>query len=234
MIDAERIIKAEKILGYSFKDKDLLLTALTHSSYANKRAIDDNQRLEFLGDAVLDLLAADSLYKLINNKDEGFLTVARSRLVSGSALSTVLKGADVTPLMRFSEGVRDPNERNGARTRAALCEAIFGAVWLDGGISSATELFERLFAPHISSILATIDNALDPRGELQKYAAKNKLGEVIYETLHVDSDGSNFLYHVKVIVGDKSAEATGSNMRKAYAAAATEFLNKLKAVSEND
>ncbi len=215
----------EAALGFAFQDKSLLAEAFTHQSYANGRNdVADNQRLEFLGDAVLGLLCADKLYRALPGMDEGFLTVRRSHAVSGEALAEVARCTGLAPFMRFSPGVRDGAERSGTRTLAALVEAVFGAAWLDGGLDAVRGLFEKFLLPRLD--LSPGDGALhvDPRGELQTYALRAGLGEPKYETTCLDSDGSNFLYRATVRVGDASASATGGNTRKACAAAARAWL----------
>ncbi|MBP5542879.1 MAG: ribonuclease III, partial [Kiritimatiellae bacterium] len=100
------------ILGRTFSDNSLLATAFTHQSYAHGReGVEDNQRLEFLGDAVLGLLAADTLCRDDPGADEGVLTRRRSALVSGEALAALATRLGLPRFMRFSEGVRDQVER---------------------------------------------------------------------------------------------------------------------------
>ncbi|MBR0055857.1 MAG: ribonuclease III, partial [Kiritimatiellae bacterium] len=141
------VAAASAALGCSFANPSLLETAFTHQSYAHGRPGDeDNQRLEFLGDAVLGLLAADALYRADPAADEGVLTARRRALVSGAALARLAARLDIARFMRFSPGVRDTVERSGERTSAALVEAVFGAAWLDGGCAAATALFDRRFA----------------------------------------------------------------------------------------
>ena len=219
---------AEAALGYAFRNKALLVAAFTHRSYAHGRAgVADNQRLEFLGDAVVGLLAAAWLYRAAPDRDEGFLTMARSRVVSGAALAEVAARAGLGRFMRFSPGVRDKEELEGARTLAALCEAVFGAVWLDGGPPAAEALFGRLLVGRLEESLGEDAASGDPRGELQAWAHRKGLGEPVYETLREDGDGRVFVYEVRVGVGDRFATASAGSRRKACAAAAAALLDAL-------
>ena len=218
---------AEAAIGHVFRDKGLLVAAFTHRSYAHGRAgVDDNQRLEFLGDAVVGLIAASRLFMAAPGRDEGFLTVARSRVVSGATLAEVAAEAGLGRFMRFSPGVRDKEEREGARTLAALCEAVFGAVWLDGGLPAAEALFDRLLAGRLAKSLEEAAVG-DPRGELQAWAHRNGFGEPVYETLREEGDGRVFVYEVRVGVGDRFATARAGSRRKACAAAAAALLGTL-------
>ena len=218
---------AEKALGYVFGDKSLLEAALTHQSYANGRpAVSDNQRLEFLGDAVIGLLAAEHLYAAAPDRDEGFLTVERSRAVSGKSLAEIVRGLGLDAAMRFGKGVTDGNERSGDKTMAALCEAIFGAAWLDAGSDAARTLFARLIAPKID---ASLDEGIvhgDPRGELQALAHRLGFGEPRYEIVASNGDGKNFDYEVAATVRDVRAVGHGSSKKAAAAAAAAVLLEK--------
>lgn len=225
-IDTDAI---EELLGYSFCDKSLLAAAFTHQTYANfKAGVSDNQRLEFLGDAVIGLFTAEYLYLTAPSRDEGYLTIERSRIVSGKALAEIAAIEGWAHYMRFSAGVKNPNERLGQRTQAALCEAILGALWLDGGRSAVEPLFNRLFVPRIQKLLEDGVEHLDPRGELQNYSRNAGFGEPVYETLGEEGDGSHFTFTVSVKVGDKEQIATGSSKKRAYAAAAEAFLRRLQ------
>lgn len=218
------------ILGRTFSDNSLLATAFTHQSYAHGReGVEDNQRLEFLGDAVLGLLAADTLCRDDPGADEGVLTRRRSALVSGEALAALATRLGLPRFMRFSEGVRDQVERAGERTAAALLEAIFGAAWLDGGHDAARALFDSIFAEPLERLRAggMADDA-DPRGRLQTLARRLGLGEPEYRVVEATGDGRAFNYKVEVAAGGSTAAADGPSKRKAFAAAATRLLATLE------
>lgn len=230
--DRERI---EAVLGREFNDLSLLEEAFTHQSYANgKNAVPDNQRLEFLGDAVLDLLAADALFREFPQYDEGVLTAERSRLVSGDSLAAVAREFGLGAFMRFSKGVRNPEELHGVRTLAALAEAVFGATWLDGGLPAASALFDRFIKPRLPARDARLSSCIDPRGELQTHALRAGLGEPVYSTADVETDGCNFTYRVVVTVGGISATASAGNTRKACAAAALAWLEANKHLLDDE
>lgn len=227
----EMLEKAEEILDYHFNDFKLLETALTHQTFANgNSAVSDNQRLEFLGDAVLDLLSAELLYKLREDKDEGYLTIERSRAVSGEALAKVMKATSLPSCMRIGKAI-DDEQKYAVRTLAALCEALFGAIWLDGGLERTRALFDKLIAPSIKTSILEEDNHIDPRGELQALSHIRKGSEPIYKIDNVETDGHNYTYYASVEVLGHKATGTGKNVKKAYADAANALLQLLKSKS---
>lgn len=220
-IDTVAVLAA---LDVTMRNPSLLTTAFTHQSYANGRAgVEDNQRLEFLGDAVIGLLAAEALYRDDSSADEGVMTRRRSALVSGESLASIARNLDIAKYMRFSEGVHDINERTGTRTLAALLEAIFGAVWLDGGYDAVEALFERLFSAAIVSLRCIRDDD-DPRGALQTLTRRLGLGEPVYEIDCVSGNGNSFVYRARVSAGRYSASAEGPGKKKAAAFAAWRLL----------
>ena len=223
-IDTEAVCA---IIGYRFADTSLLETAFTHQSYAHGRSdAEDNQRLEFLGDAVLGLLSADALFRADAGADEGVMTARRSALVSGSALATAATRLGLPRFMRFSPGVRDETERSGARTAAALMEAVFGAVWLDGGLEAVRGLFGRVFGEDMAEVPED-DYLYDPRGRLQTLTRKMGLGEPEYSILEDRGAGSEPRVLAEVRAGDKAATGEGGGKRKAFAAAAARLLEQL-------
>lgn len=230
------VAAAEALLGRPFANPALLATAFTHQSYAHGReGVEDNQRLEFLGDAVLGLLAADALFRDDPEADEGLLTRRRSALVSGEALAALATQLGLPRLMRFSEGVRDQVERAGERTAAALLEALFGAVWLDGGPDVAQALFTRLFAESLARLRAGgAADVADPRSRLQTLSRHLGRGEPEYRVLASEGDGRAFNYRVEVSAGDAVATADGPSKRKAFAAAAAKLLAALEAGGDGD
>lgn len=214
-------------LGLEMRDSKLLEEAFTHQSYVSAHdGVRDNQRLEFLGDAVLGLLAAERLYLADGEADEGVLTKRRSVLVSGAALAAVAGKHDLAKYMRFAAGLRDENELRGQRTSAALVEALFGAVWLDGGYDAAARLFERLFADELASARDAAESD-DPRGRLQTLSRRMGLGEPEYAVTESGGNGHDFIYKASVRVAGRQATGEGPSKRKAFASAAEAMLGAL-------
>jgi ribonuclease-3 len=161
--------KLSTILGHPFKDPALLEQALTHPSlgYESQCHLPDNQRLEFLGDAVIQLLLSEFLFKRFPEADEGQLTKIRAQLVSTKALARIARSIDLGRHLRMSRG----EDHHGGRERdsclADAMEAVVGAVYLDGGMDVARSLAQRLFLPAIDS-LGEVPTDQNPKGQLQE------------------------------------------------------------------
>jgi ribonuclease-3 len=121
-------------LGITFKNEALLKTAFTHSSYANENGEASYERLEFLGDSILNFVVADVLFKKHPKKNEGFLTVARAEIVSGKNLATVAEKMEIVGFMRTGNGVIATEAKSSQKVKASLFEAIVGAIYLDLGM----------------------------------------------------------------------------------------------------
>jgi len=137
----------EAILGYQFNDRSLLVAALTHSSFGNEQGVGiNNERLEFLGDAVLEVNISEKLYLQFPNEREGSLTRMRAKLVSASKLADLAEKCNLGTYLRLGKG----EEAQGGRIRPSLLadamEAVLGAFYLDGGHDRATDLLTRLYA----------------------------------------------------------------------------------------
>ena len=135
----------EEKIGYHFKDKKLLETALTHSSYAReKNSAEYNERMEFLGDAMLDAIAGEELYRMFPGREEGFLSRTRASLVCEKFLFEVAMQRGIGEHLRLSAG----EEKSGGRSRPSILsdavEALIGAVFLDGGYEAARDVFSHL------------------------------------------------------------------------------------------
>jgi ribonuclease-3 len=148
---ADNVLKLADLelgLGYFFRDSGLLAAALTHSSFVNESegGVPHNERLEFLGDAVLSLCISSELFDRFPNAREGDLTRLRSRLVNASSLAELARNIGLDAYLRLGKG----EENQGGRKRDALLEdaldAVLGAVYEDGGFAAARELVRRLFA----------------------------------------------------------------------------------------
>ena len=159
----------ETLIGFAFADRALLEEALTHASLANKArsARRSNQRLEFLGDAVLQLTLSELLYRLWPQADEGFLTKARARLVSTTALARLARGLQLGSHLAMDRA----EEANGGRDRDSILadalEALAGAVYLDAGLDACSQWLARLFAEEVARLQAEPGDD-NPKGQLQE------------------------------------------------------------------
>jgi ribonuclease-3 len=217
----------EKRIGYAFKDASLLEAALvTPACRMEMPEIEDNQRLEFLGDAVFGLLSADAVYEAYPWDQEGRLTVRRTHLVSTSALVSAANRLGLGEFLKRNAGAQplSPN----AKVLADAMEAIMGAVWLDGGFDAAKAVFKKLDLPIGETLNEWSDN---PKGHLQVISQSMKPSRKPVYT--VDSvKGPSHAPTVTVTVevpGAGKATATANSVRKAETAAAAALLEKMEA-----
>jgi ribonuclease-3 len=162
----------ERRLGVVFRDKSLLQRALTHRSYLNEHPefpFEDNERLEFLGDAVLDFVTGEYLYHRFPEQREGSLTSLRSVLVRRNTLADFARQWDLGRHLMVGHGEAETGGRNRAATLCAAFEAVVGALYLDQGIGSVQALLEPLIVPQIALTLRErLDK--DPKSSLQELA----------------------------------------------------------------
>lgn len=215
---------AESIIGYKFKKPKLLIKALTHSSYSNEHKVESNERLEFLGDAVIEFIITERLYLEFNEK-EGDLSKIRAMIVSEKPLSEAI---DVLGLEKFLlKGVGE--SRNAISSKAVKCdlfEAIVGAIFLDGGIENAKAFFNRAIGEKLINIKINgyVD---DPKTKLQELL---KQAKIVYQTSKRGADHMP-TYHSNVYINDvKMGSGKGSNKRSAEEVAASNAINNLKQV----
>lgn len=170
----QRLSELESRLEYRFHDISLLVTALTHSSWANEHNTVHNERLEFLGDAVLEVNVSHELYKRFPTEREGSMTRLRSRLVSESKLAELACGLGLGDMIFMGRG----EESQGGRKRPALIadamEAVLGAVYLDGGHEEASALIHRIYAGKWP----------DPESNRKSKDYKTRLQEITQAQLH--------------------------------------------------
>ncbi len=143
-------------LGYTFKNKNLLKTALTHSSYANEHSCECNERMEFLGDAVLELCMSKYLYQVIS-LDEGVLTKTRAKAVCEGALDVYASKIDLSKYIFLGKGEEFSGGRNRPAIIADALEAVLGAIFLDGGFMDAYKVVFEFFIPYINDVTKVKD-----------------------------------------------------------------------------
>ena len=129
----------EELLGYTFRDKELLKTCFTHSTYSNNCGGESNERLDWLGDAVLDLVASDMLYRKAAGEKEGALTNLRKQYVSQAALTPISQQLGLMRYLRRSGG----KDNLKGKTASSLFEAVVGGIYLDGGFEAARRFLEK-------------------------------------------------------------------------------------------
>ena len=212
-----------EIFGYAFRNGALLTEALTTPACRMVRPdAPDNQRLEFLGDAVLGMLAAERLYAAFPEEAEGPLTVRRTHMVSAAALCAAANRHGLIARLRRNRGAKALSPK--AKTVADAVEAILGAAYLDGGFAAARTVFETLGLPTQGDVDdAWFDN---PKGELQERAqALKPPRHPVYELVKSSGAAHAPVFTVRVTVeGLGTAEASAGNHKQAEAAAAAALL----------
>jgi ribonuclease-3 len=222
----------EALAGYRFGDLSLLTTALTLPSWrTDAKTGANNQRLEFLGDAVLGLLAAEHLYASHTDTDEGGLSVLRIQIANGRALADVARRMGLSGLMRVGKS----EERSGGRDRegalADTLEALLGAIWLDGGCEAARAFFRRfLAAPVNADPMGAVLQTDNPKGRLQERTQACDGSVPLYTLVATVGPDHQPQYRVRVSLSTGfAAEASGTSKRAAEAAAAQAALDALDA-----
>ncbi len=217
----------EKKIGYTFKNKDLLQTALTHSSYANEvkeKRCENNERLEFLGDAVLGIIAAEYLYFHNSHVPEGELTRLRAMMVCEKSLHEFAVQIDLGQYMRLGHGEENTGGRQRPSILADAFEAVVAAVYIDGGLEAArkhvTFFADRFFSSHIKSSIKDYKTALQ---EIVQKNHSERLEYVLAAEKGPDHD-KEFVVEVHLnsnIIG----QGSGGSKKEAEQMAAKEALS---------
>ncbi len=174
----------ESIIGYHFKDRELLKLAFTHASIRYDKGYkgDDNQRLEFLGDAVLQLVMSEAIYQRHIGRDEGEMTKLRASIVSARALARVARVHRFGSFIIMGRSEDNMGGRDRESSLADVVEAMLGAIYLDGGLQAAAEVTHRLFG----DLLREREEAMtDPADELNPKGALQELVQLATQTLPV-------------------------------------------------
>lgn len=222
---------AKDKLGAAFNNVDLLITAFTHRSYVNehkKTVKEHNERLEFLGDAVLELVVTEYLYSG-HDDPEGTLTNWRSALVRTESISAAASRFEFEPLLRLSRGEKRGTSRARAQILANCYEAVIGAIYLDQGYDAA-----KLFIEH--SLLTTFEEILksgswmDPKSHLQELVQSKEGFTPVYKVLSEEGPDHEKIFTVGVFVdGKQIGEGSGPSKQAGQVAAAENALLEYKA-----
>jgi len=228
----------EAKLEYRFADRELLAVAVTHSSRAHERSDEpqqtgDNERLEFLGDAVVGMLVAEGVYRRYAELSEGALTRLRGALVSRRHLAEVARGLELGRHLLLGRG----EERSGGRAKTALLanamEAVIGAIYLDGGLEAARRLVEaQVVAPGVEALRARVaaDGGMgDFKSALQELLQARRQGQPEYRTVRESGPDHQKEFFVEArLAGAVLAEGTGSTRKRAEQDAARRALEQLR------
>lgn len=223
----EDIEKLKKILGGSFRQPTLLKEALTHRSYAveNKLAY-DNQRLEFLGDAVLEIILTEYLYAVYPAANEGVMTKMRSALAQQESIAKLARTLNLGAYMYIGRGEAASGGVERDSTLCDLFEAVLGACYMEQGMDFSRKLVLDLIRSEFPPPHRML-SGLNPKGSLQEFT-QHKFGRPpVYQVLSVSGPEHNPVYEVEVAVNNRKLTGQGGSRRQAEFAAAAAMLQEL-------
>jgi len=215
----------EKLIGYQFKDNDLLGRSLTHiSAVASGGRANSYQRLEFLGDHVLGLIISDMLYRSFPRGDEGELSRRLADLVRREACADVARAINLSEAIRLGSSETSAGGRNRIAILADICEALVGAVFVDGGYEAAVAVVEKLWGERMRTPVRPLR---DPKTMLQEWAQARGLPTPAYREVARTGPHHSPVFRIHVTLPDREpAEGTGRSKRSAEQAAAAALLNR--------
>lgn len=224
----EKLRELEEKIGYNFRDFGLLSHAMMHSSYANEKHLkksESNERLEFLGDAVLELVSSEFLFREDDDRPEGELTRIRASMVCEPALAYCARALNLGSFLLLGKG----EEITGGRDRESLTsdalEALIGAIYMDGGFASAKEFIHNF-------VLQDLDEKrlfFDSKTILQELVQSNPAGHITYQLLKEEGPDHRKSFQVEVFVGTESyGIGIGRTKKAAEQAASYQAILKIQ------
>jgi ribonuclease-3 len=224
------LVKLQKTIGYEFKNPDLLTEALTHPSIAHERGSESNhhnQRQEFLGDAVLQLVVTDRIYKLYPDLPEGKLTQIRAHLANRHTLYHRALAIELGKHLMLGKGEESSGGRERLSNLADAYEALLGSIYLDGGVRAARKFIFAQFADEFKNIKQTTPRQ-NPKGRLQELLQAHSPKGPIYRVVH--ESGPDHSKHFEAVVeweGRQIGRGNGSSKKQAETVAAEAALAAL-------
>ncbi|MDZ7623324.1 MAG: ribonuclease III [Ignavibacteriaceae bacterium] len=225
----ETFNKLEKIIGASILDKNIYVEALIHRSFLeeNDQFTLSNERLEFLGDSVLNLVIGEYLFNKFPNEEEGFLTKVRAKLVNRNALSLVAENINLGELLIISSSVPKSITHNSKSMLSDALEALIGAIYLDKGIDTCKKFIQtNILEPALKNGEHLIDE--NYKSQLLEYAQANKLPIPVYQIISEEGPHHDKTFIAEVIIGEKVlGEGKGKSKKEAEQNAAQVALKKV-------
>lgn len=221
----------EEKIGYTFKNEDLLRQALVHRSYLNEHkqfSLDHNERLEFLGDAVLELVVTDYLYKKYEDLPEGELTNLRAAIVRGEMLAQVAKELGMEEFILLSRGEQRGNEKARQYILANALEALIGALYLDCGYEAARSFIDSYIVAKLPGVIKR-GLHIDNKSKFQELAQEKYRITPTYEVLREEGLDHAKHFVIGLFLGDrKMGEGSGCSKQEAQQEAAKEALEQME------
>lgn len=213
-------------IGYTFQNQELLRVALTHRSSLNEQGVkESNERLEFLGDAVLELVVTDFLYHKRPVDSEGFLTAARSAIVRTETLSQVARDLEIGSFLHMSKGEAMGGGRENSSLLENTIEALIGAIYKDSGLTQAQVFIEKHILPKAEAILAKSE-LKDPKSLYQEKIQAQNLASPVYKVVAQEGPDHNKIFEVAVFVDNReTGRGKGKSKQEAEQQAAQKALD---------
>jgi ribonuclease-3 len=228
MLSEQEIRQFEEKIGYTFKDKTLLVQAFTHSSFVNEQRINkkpDYERLEFLGDAVLEMLSSAFLFAKYPDKKEGEMSKIRASLVCEPALAFDAETLDIKSYIQLGKGEEATGGRHKESIIADVMEAVIGALYLDGGIEQSKRFIDNYVLTNAESMQMFSDS----KSILQEMVQGGDLGQIRYEICGESGPEHDKIFKTCVYIGEKNfGEGTGKTKKAAEQKAAYQAILALK------
>jgi len=230
MTDAD-LAELQRKLLYTFESTDLLVESLRHSSYVNEQIdtdMQDNERLEFLGDAVLNLIVGDILMYRYPDSKEGDLSRMRANLVNESRLATIAHTINLGSYLQLGKGEIHTNGREKISILADAFEAVIAAVYLDGGFDAAYDIIDRHFSLLIDSTTTPMAN-YDHKSQVQELVQTTHGEMPVYTVIHESGPDHDKTFQVQLKLKQFQTEGAGKSKKAAEQDAARKALEILKA-----
>lgn len=223
------VSEVESIIGYEFKDKNLLRQCFTHSSYANEHGAMDNELLEFFGDSIMEFVVTEHLYKTARG-DEGDMTKLRAEMVSKTPLLKIVFKLGLDKYLLLGNG-QTKTTNNTDKMYSSVYEAVVAGIYLDGGLNPTKKFIDRTLIKELSAVKKKVQKAKteDHKSALQEYVQKTKIGSIGYQTLSKIGPDHKPEFRIAVLFnGTIIAEAKGPSKKEAEMSGAKKALQKLK------
>ena len=234
MVDSsqnDQLAACQKILGYKFKDSSILVRSLIHASVADSRP-QSNERLEFLGDAILGMVICHALYERFPDYMEGELTKIKSHLVSRRACAKITDDLNVTQFLRVGKGMNNLSKLP-LSCRAALFESLIGALYIDGGEKAAKAFILKCYEAPLEAANASLHQE-NYKSMLQQHAQQDLDATPTYEVLDEKGPDHSKCFEVCVVVGThRFSSAWGSSKKESEQTAAFNALKELELISDD-
>lgn len=216
----------QKLHNLNFKNPALLVKAFTHSSYANEHNCESNERLEFLGDAVLEIAVSEFLFENFPNEDEGFLTKKRAKNVCEPALCIIAHKMDLGKYLLLGKGEEASGGRDKCSTLSDVFEAMLGAIYLDRGFVEIFKILDKYLFTQLMDDGLEVE--LDYKSSLQEYVQSDSKRSIIYKLVAEEGPPHNKMFTFAVLMDEiEMGRGEGKTKKVAEQNAAKEALNKM-------